>query len=42
MHHKLLNINGIIGENLKDIKGEYYIIKKTDEIYDSNIKFYRE
>lgn len=42
MKHKLFNINGIIGKNLKDIQGKYYIIKKSEEIYESNINFFKE
>lgn len=42
MENQLFNINGIIGENLQDIHHKYYIIKKDNETYESNIKFYKD
>lgn len=42
MKPDLLNINGILGVDLKDIKGKYYIIKKAEETYESNINFLKK
>ncbi len=40
MENQLFNMNGILGKNLEDIHDKYYIVKKDNETYDSNIKFY--
>ncbi|MGX9025999.1 hypothetical protein, partial [Acinetobacter baumannii] len=42
MKPDLLNINGILGVDLKDIKEKYYIIKKAEETYESNINFFKK
>lgn len=42
MENQLFNMNGILGKNLEDIHDKYYIIKKDNETYDSNIKFYKD
>ena len=42
MENQLFNMNGILGENLEDVHDKYYIVKKDNETYDSNIKFYKD
>lgn len=42
MENQLFNMNGILGKNLEDIHDKYYIVKKDNETYDSNIKFYKD
>ena len=42
MENQLFNMNGILGKNLEDVHDKYYIVKKDNETYDSNIKFYKD
>ena len=42
MGNQIFNMNGIIGTNGEDIHDKYYILKKNNEAYDSNIKFYKD
>ena len=42
MAFQLFNMNGVLAKNLQDIHDIYYILKKNDEVYESNINLYKE
>jgi hypothetical protein len=35
-------MNGVLAKNLQDIHDIYYILKKNDEVYESNINLYKK
>lgn len=42
MAFQLFNMNGVLAKNLQDIHDIYYILKKNDEVYESNINLYKK